>query len=34
MSHALHAKFARLTEQEEWHSLLAKTATIGTRDGW
>lgn len=27
-------KFARLTEQEERHGLLADPATIGTRDGW
>ena len=32
--HPLHAKFARLTEQEEKHGLLDDTATIGTRDGW
>jgi hypothetical protein len=29
----LHAKFARLTEQEERHGLLDETAIIGTRDG-
>ena len=32
--HPLHAKFARLSEQEEKHGLLTDTATIGTRDGW
>lgn len=32
--HPLHAKFARLSEQEEKHGLLTNTATIGTRDGW
>ncbi len=32
--HALVAKFARLTQQEENHGLLDETATIGTRDGW
>ena len=32
--HPLHAKFARLTQQEEKHSLLDDTATIGTREGW
>ena len=32
--HPLHAKFARLTRQEEKHGLLDDTATIGTRDGW
>jgi DNA phosphorothioation-associated putative methyltransferase len=32
--HPLHAKFARLTEQEEKHGLLDDTATIGTREGW
>ena len=32
--HPLHAKFARLTEQEERHGLLDDTATIGTRAGW
>jgi DNA phosphorothioation-associated putative methyltransferase len=32
--HALHAKFARLTRQEEQHGLYAETATIGTRAGW
>jgi DNA phosphorothioation-associated putative methyltransferase len=30
---ALHAKFARLTQQEEAHGLLADGATIGTRAG-
>ena len=32
--HPLHAKFARLTEQEEKHGLLYDNATIGTRQGW
>ena len=32
--HPLHAKFARLTEQEERRGLLDDTATIGTREGW
>jgi DNA phosphorothioation-associated putative methyltransferase len=32
--HALFAKFARLTEQEEKHGLLNETASIGTRAGW
>ena len=32
--HSLHARFARLSEQEEKHGLLSDTATIGTRDGW
>ena len=32
--HALVAKFARLTLQEEKHGLLDETATIGTREGW
>jgi hypothetical protein len=32
--HPLHAKFARLTEQEDKHGLLDDSATIGTRDGW
>src|SRR5271166_6536222 len=32
--HPLVAKFARLTRQEEKHSLLDETATIGTREGW
>jgi DNA phosphorothioation-associated putative methyltransferase len=30
----LHAKFAKLTQQEEKHGLLDDTTTIGTRDGW
>jgi DNA phosphorothioation-associated putative methyltransferase len=34
IDHPLHAKFARLTQQEEKHGLLDDTATIGTRDGW
>jgi hypothetical protein len=32
--HPLHGKFARLTEQEEKHGLLADPSGIGTRDGW
>jgi hypothetical protein len=32
--HPLHAKFARLTQQEEKHGLLDDTATIGTKEGW
>ena len=32
--HPLHARFARLTQQEEKHGLLDETATIGTRNGW
>jgi DNA phosphorothioation-associated putative methyltransferase len=32
--HPLHAKFARLTEQEERHGLLDETAYIGTKNGW
>jgi DNA phosphorothioation-associated putative methyltransferase len=32
--HPLHAKFARLIQQEENHGLLDDTATIGTKDGW
>jgi DNA phosphorothioation-associated putative methyltransferase len=32
--HPLHAKFARLTQQEEKHGLLDDTATIGTRESW
>ncbi|MEI7686912.1 MAG: DNA phosphorothioation-associated putative methyltransferase [Planctomycetota bacterium] len=32
--HPLREKFARLTNQEEQHGLLADTATIGTRAGW
>src|SRR5208337_2864750 len=32
--HALVAKFARLTQQEEKHGLLDDTASIGTREGW
>jgi DNA phosphorothioation-associated putative methyltransferase len=32
--HPLHARFARLTQQEEKHGLLDETATIGTREGW
>jgi hypothetical protein len=30
----LHAKFARLTMQEEKQGLLANPSSIGTRDGW
>jgi DNA phosphorothioation-associated putative methyltransferase len=32
--HPLHAKFARLTQQEEKRGLLDDTATIGTKEGW
>jgi DNA phosphorothioation-associated putative methyltransferase len=32
--HPLHAKFARLTAQEDKHGLLDDTATIGTSEGW
>ncbi len=32
--HLLHARFARVTAQEEKHGLLDDSATIGTRDGW
>jgi DNA phosphorothioation-associated putative methyltransferase len=32
--HPLHAKFARLTRQEEHHGLLTDPAAIGTRAGW
>jgi DNA phosphorothioation-associated putative methyltransferase len=32
--HPLHAKFARLSEQEVKYGLLDDAATIGTRDGW
>lgn len=32
--HPLHAKFARLTAQEEKHGLLDDTSKIGTHDGW
>ncbi len=32
--HALLAKFARLTRQEERHRLLDESATIGTGEGW
>jgi DNA phosphorothioation-associated putative methyltransferase len=34
LDHPLHAKFARLTAQEEQRGLLDDTATIGTRKGW
>ncbi|MBI3861812.1 MAG: hypothetical protein HY290_07940, partial [Planctomycetia bacterium] len=33
-AHPLHAKFARLTRQEEKHGLLDDASTIGTRAGW
>ena len=33
-THALFAKFARLTRQEERHKLLDDASTIGTRAGW
>jgi DNA phosphorothioation-associated putative methyltransferase len=32
--HDLHAKFARLTAQEERHGLLEEPSRIGTRTGW
>ena len=32
--HPLHAKFARLTAQEEKHGLLDDPSGIGTREGW
>jgi DNA phosphorothioation-associated putative methyltransferase len=32
--HTLHAKFARLTAQEEKQGLLDDASTIGTRQGW
>ncbi len=32
--HPLHAKFARLTIQEEKHGLLDDASGIGTREGW
>jgi DNA phosphorothioation-associated putative methyltransferase len=32
--HPLHAKFARLSEQEEKHGLLDDAATIGKKDAW
>ncbi len=32
--HPLHARFARLSKQEEEYGLLDDTGTIGTRDGW
>jgi hypothetical protein len=32
--HPLHARFARLSQQEEKHGLLDDAATIGTREGW
>jgi hypothetical protein len=32
--HERYSKFARLTAQEEKHSLLAEPSSIGTRDGW
>ena len=30
----MHAKFARLTQQEEKHGLLDDSSAIGTREGW
>jgi len=33
-SDPLHAKFAKLTAQEEKHGLLDETSRIGTREGW
>jgi hypothetical protein len=32
--HPLHARFARLTAQEEKHALLDDSATIGIQEGW
>jgi len=32
--HPMHAKFAKLTRQEEKHGLLENAAAIGTRDRW
>jgi DNA phosphorothioation-associated putative methyltransferase len=32
--HPLHAKFARLTQQEEKHGLLDDSSAIGTRESW
>jgi len=32
--HPFHARFTRLTDQEEKHRLLDDPATIGTRQGW
>src|SRR4051812_14106545 len=32
--HLLHARFTKLTQQEEKHGLLDDTATIGTTQGW
>jgi DNA phosphorothioation-associated putative methyltransferase len=32
--HPLHAKFARLTQQEDKHGLLDDSSAIGTREGW
>jgi DNA phosphorothioation-associated putative methyltransferase len=32
--HPIHAKIARLSQQEEKHGLLDDTATIGTKEGW
>jgi DNA phosphorothioation-associated putative methyltransferase len=32
--HPLHAKFARLTAQEEKHGLLDDSSAIGNREGW
>ncbi|MBI3861807.1 MAG: hypothetical protein HY290_07915 [Planctomycetia bacterium] len=33
-AHPLHARFARLTRQEEKHGLLDDASSIGTRAGW
>ena len=33
-NHPLHAKFSRLTRQEESKGLLEDTSTVGTRRGW
>jgi DNA phosphorothioation-associated putative methyltransferase len=33
-SHPLHARFARLSAQEEKHGLLDDASSIGTREGW
>lgn len=33
-NHPLYAKFARLSQQEEQHGLLADGSRIGTRSGW
>ena len=34
LDHPLHAKFSRLTRQEESKGLYEETTTIGTRRGW